>query len=108
VLDIHHYSLLYTPCWLSKPSACVRVENTSERDSFFTILPLPSPEKVRVASCSLEVFWFCYSVLKSLEKNKKNTAKIKKKQKKKEAKKQEDIIEGALCVFSFLLCGGAL
>jgi hypothetical protein len=107
VLDIHHYLLLYTPCWSrsyfwdwldlvlqseynfclspsrplllqseynfylspsrpllpqseytfclnpSKPSACVwgdhtseRGDHTSERESvFFTILPLPSPEK---------------------------------------------------------------
>jgi Na+-transporting methylmalonyl-CoA/oxaloacetate decarboxylase gamma subunit len=35
--------------------------------------------------------------------------KYSKKTKKKEAKKkQEDNIEGVLCVFSFLLCGGAL
>jgi hypothetical protein len=52
-----------------------------------------------VVSCSLEAFWFCYSVLKSLGK---------KYSKKKETKKQEDNIEGALCVFSFVLCGGAL
>jgi hypothetical protein len=32
----------------------------------------------------------------------------KKKETKKEAKKARDNIEGALCVFSFLLCGGAL
>jgi hypothetical protein len=32
----------------------------------------------------------------------------KKKKKQKRQKKQEDSIEGALCVFSFLLCGGAL
>jgi hypothetical protein len=31
---------------------------------FFTILPLPSPKKVCVVSCSLEAFWSCYSVLK--------------------------------------------
>jgi hypothetical protein len=37
----------------------------------------------------------------------KNTAK-RKKETKKGKKKQEDSIEGALCVFSFLLCGGAL
>jgi hypothetical protein len=43
--------------------------------------------------------------LKSPEKNQKNTAK---KETKKEAKKQENNIEGALCVFSFLLCGAAL
>jgi hypothetical protein len=34
--------------------------------------------------------------------------KIQQKKKKKEEKKQEDNIDGALCVFSFLLCGGAL
>jgi hypothetical protein len=62
--------LLYTPCWLSKLSACVRRDHTSER------------EKIK---------------------------KIQQKEtKKKEAKKQEDSMEGALCVFSFLLCGGAL
>jgi hypothetical protein len=59
VLDIHHYSLLCTPCWPSKPYACVRVDHTSERVrervSFFTGLPLPSLEKVCVVSCSLEV-----------------------------------------------------
>jgi hypothetical protein len=32
----------------------------------------------------------------------------KKKETKKWQKKQEDNIDGALCVFSFLLCGGAL
>ena len=114
MLDIHHYSLLYTPCWPNKPYACVRVDHTSERErvSFFTVLPLPSPKKVCVISCSLEAFWFCYSVLKSPEKNiKKITAKERKKRKKKKGqkkKKQEDNIEGALCVFSFLLYGGAL
>jgi hypothetical protein len=62
---------------------------------------------VCVVSCSLDAFWFCYSVLKSPDKKIK---KIQQKEtKKKEAqKKQEDNIEGALCVFSFLLCGGAL
>jgi hypothetical protein len=44
--------------------------------------------------------------LKSPEKNIKNTAKEKKKQKR--GKKARDNIERALCVFSFLLCGGAL
>jgi hypothetical protein len=39
------------------------------------------------------------------KKIKKYTAK---KRNKKEAKKQEDSIGGAFCVFSFLLCGGAL
>jgi hypothetical protein len=78
--------------------------------SFFTVLPLPSPEKVCVASCSLEAFWFCYSVLKSPEKNIKNRKKKRKKQKK-EAKKARDNIEGGLCVCVFLffcavvLCG---
>jgi hypothetical protein len=55
-----------------------------------------------VASCSLEAFWFCYSVLKSPEKIYKNS------KNKKEAKQARDNIEGVLCVFSFLLCGGAL
>jgi hypothetical protein len=72
---------------------------------FFTILPLPSPEKVCVVSCSLEAFWFCYSGLKSPGKIKKYSNK--KKQKKRQ-KSQEHSIEGALCVFSFLLCGAAL
>jgi hypothetical protein len=61
-------------------------------------------EKVCVVSCSLEAFWFCYSVLKSPGKIIK---KIYSKKNKKEAKKQEGSIEGALCMFSFLLCGGA-
>jgi hypothetical protein len=43
--------------------------------------------------------------LKSPEKIKKYS---KKKKKKEAKKKQEDGIEGDLCVFSFLLCGGAL
>jgi hypothetical protein len=43
-----------------------------ERESiFFTVLPLPSQEKVCVVSYSLEAFWFCYSSLKSPEKIKK-------------------------------------
>jgi hypothetical protein len=103
VLDIHHYSLLYTPCWPSKLSACVRGDHTFEREResiFFTVLPLPSQEKVCVVSCSLEAFWFCYSSLKSPEKNKKI-------QQKKRQKKQDNI-EGTLCVCFFLLCGGAL
>jgi hypothetical protein len=39
---------------------------------------------------------------------KKLQQKEKKKQKKEANKKQEDSIEEAWCVFSFLLCGGAL
>jgi hypothetical protein len=58
-----------------------------------------------VVSCSLEAFWFRHSVLKSPEKISKKDSK--KKQKKRQ-KKARDNIEGALCVFSFLLCGGAL
>jgi hypothetical protein len=69
------------------------------------LLPQPTPEKVCVVSCSLEAFWSCYSILKFPRK------KIKKKlQKRKEKKKykKSNNKEGALCVFSFLLCGGAL
>jgi hypothetical protein len=99
MLDIHHYSLLYKPCWLSKPSACARVDHTSERErvSFFTVVPLPSPEKVCVASSSLGAFWFCYSILKSPEKNIKTAKKTKKEAK----KKARDNIEGALSEFFF-------
>jgi hypothetical protein len=77
VLDIHHYSLLYTPCWSSliRPCAPIRVNlllvlkqtillRERERVSFFTVLPLRSLEKVSVARYSLEAFWFYYSVLK--------------------------------------------
>jgi hypothetical protein len=32
VLDIHRYSLLYKPCWPSKPFASARVDHTSERE----------------------------------------------------------------------------
>jgi hypothetical protein len=104
VLDIHHYLLLYTPCLPSKPSACVRVGHTFERD---TVLPLPFPEKVYVACDSLEAFWFYYSVLKSPEKISNKRYSKKEKQKNEAKKKTRDNIEGALCVFSFLLCGGA-
>jgi hypothetical protein len=77
--------------------------------SFFTVLPLPSPEKVCVASCSLEAFWFCYSILKSPEKNIKKPQKEKKETKKRGKKSKRQHRRGALCVcFSFLLCGGAL
>jgi hypothetical protein len=55
---------------------------------FFTILPLPSPEKVCVVSCSLEAFWFCYSGLKSPGKTKKIQQQ---KETKKEAKKAKNI-----------------
>jgi polyferredoxin len=53
-----------------------------------------------VPSCSLEVFLFCYSVLKSPEKI---YIKNSKKEKKKEAKKKRarDNIEWALYVFFF-------
>jgi hypothetical protein len=104
VLDIHHYSLLYIPCWPNKPSTCVRVDHTSERERegiFFTILPLPSPKNVCLVSCSLETFWVCYLILKCPEKN------IKKYSKKRNKKTRDDI-EGALCVFSFLMGGGTL
>jgi hypothetical protein len=99
--------LLYTPCWLSKLSASAQGDHTSERENLvFTILPLPSPEKVCVVSFSLQAFWFCYSVWKSPGKISK---KIQQKNKKEGGKKkQEDNIEGVLCVFSFLLCSGAL
>jgi hypothetical protein len=66
---------------------------------FFTVLPLPSLEKVcgKLLIRSILVLLFSFEVPWE-----KNTAK------KKETKKQEDNIEGALCVFSFVLCGGAL
>jgi hypothetical protein len=67
----------------------------------FTVLSLPSLEKVCVASCSLEAFWFCYSVLKSPEKIYKKQQNEKKKQKKRQKKKARDNIGGALCVFFF-------
>jgi hypothetical protein len=102
VLDIHHYSLLYKPCWPSKPSACAQADHTSKGESiFFTVLPLPSPEKVCVASCSLEAFWFCYSVLKSLEKIYKKTNNKKKKRNKKEAKSKRQHRRGFVCIFLF-------
>jgi hypothetical protein len=107
VLDIHNYSLLYTPCWPSKSSGCVRVDHTSERerdkkvcqDLFFTILPLPSLKKVCVVSYSLEAFWFCYLVLKSPEKISKNTAKREKKKQKRGKKAIRQHRRGGVCVF---------
>jgi hypothetical protein len=124
VLDIHHYSLLYTPCWSisyfrvwldlvlqskynfclspsrpllpqfeytfcltpSKPSACVRGDHTS-------ILPLPSPEKVCVLSCSLEAFWSCYSVLMF------HWKKLSKKSCSKKKWKKQQQRRGSVCVF---------
>jgi ABC-type Fe3+ transport system permease subunit len=74
--------------------------------SFFTILPLPSLEKVCVESCSLEAFWFCYSVLKSPQKIKKQQKE--KRNKKKRQKKARDNIEGALCVFFLFFCAVVL
>jgi hypothetical protein len=58
-----------------------------------------------VVSCSLEEFWSCYSILKFPRKklSKKSCSKKKEKEMKKSNNK-----EGALCVFSFPLCGGAL
>jgi hypothetical protein len=61
-----------------------------------------------VVSCSLEAFWFYYLVLKFPEKNIKKIQQKEKKKQKRGKKKQEDNIEGALCVFSFLLCGGGV
>jgi hypothetical protein len=69
VLDIHHYSLLYI------------VGQVNFLLVFEEIILLR--ESVCVASCSLEAFWFCYSVLKSPEKNQKNTAKKRGKKSKK-------------------------
>jgi hypothetical protein len=62
---------------------------------------------VCVVSCSLEAFWSCYSDSKfPWKKNyqKKVTEKIENSEKTKKSNNKE----GALCVFSFLLCGGAL
>jgi hypothetical protein len=58
VFDIHHYSLLYKPCWPSKPFACARVDHTS-------ILPLPSLEKVygQLLIRSILVRLFSFEVL---------------------------------------------
>jgi hypothetical protein len=103
VLDIHHYSLLYTPFWPSKPSACVRVNHTSERENLFLpFYPYPLQKKC-VVSCSLEAFWFCYSVLKSPEKN----IQQKGKNEKKEAKKARGNIEG-VCVCFLFFCAVVL
>jgi hypothetical protein len=71
----------------------------SRESIFFTVLPLPSQEKVCVVSYSLEAFWFCYSSLKSPEKIKKYS--------KKRGKKARQHRRDFVCVF-FLLCGGAL
>jgi hypothetical protein len=59
-----------------------------------------------VASCSLETFWFYYSVLKSPEKIYKKQQKEKKETKKRQ-KKARDNIEGALCV-CFFFCAVVL
>jgi hypothetical protein len=93
VLDIHRYSLLYKPCWPSKPFASARVDHTSERER---------ERKVCVASCSLEAFLFCYSILKSLEFFLKNSKK-KNGNKKRGKKSKRQHRRGFVCVlFSFV------
>jgi hypothetical protein len=98
MLDIHHYSLLYKPCWLSKPSACARVDHTSERESifFYRCTPTLSGKSVcgKFLIRSILVLLFNFEVP---EKNIKNS----KKKTKKEAKKARDNIEGALSEFFF-------
>jgi hypothetical protein len=94
--------LLYTTCWLSRPYACVQVDHTSEREResiFFPVLPLPSLEKVRVVSFSLEAFWFYYLVLKFPEKNIKKYSKKKKRSKKEAKKARRQHRGGFVCVF---------
>jgi hypothetical protein len=54
----------------------------------------------QVVSCSLEAFWFCYSVLKSPEKNIKEQQKEKKRRNKKRGKKSKrQHRRGFVCVF---------
>jgi hypothetical protein len=61
-----------------------------------------------VVSCSLEAFWFCYSILKSPEKKSKKNIQQKKRNKKRGKKKQEDNTEGALCVCFLFFCAVVL
>jgi hypothetical protein len=68
------YNFYLSPSWPLLPQSedtfCLNLSRPyilpRERESmpFFTILPLPSLKKVCVASCSLEAFWSCYSILK--------------------------------------------
>jgi hypothetical protein len=83
--------LLYTPCWPSKLFACVQKHHTSGKSVCGKLLI----RSILVLLFSFEVPW------------KNNQKNIQQKKNKKEAKKQEGSIEGALCMFSFLLCGGA-
>jgi hypothetical protein len=62
---------------------------------------------VCVVSCSLEAFWSWYSILKFPWK-KIIKKKLQQKKEKKQKEQKSNNKEGALCVFSFLLCGGAL
>jgi hypothetical protein len=94
VLDIHHYSLLYKPCWLSRPSICARVDHTSERAReldytlFLPFYPYPLQKSVcgKLLITSSSVLLFSFEVpWKNIKKN----SKKKKKETKKESKKQE-------------------
>jgi hypothetical protein len=92
VLDIHHYSLLYKPCWPSKPFTCARVNHTSERESGQLLIR------------SILVLLFSFEVpLKNIKKMLQQ--KEEKKQKKRKKNKQQ---QRRVCVFPFSFCRGAL
>jgi hypothetical protein len=87
VLDIHHYSLLYKPCWPSKPFTCARVNHTSERESAQLLIR------------SILVLLFSFKVpLKNIKK----MLQQKEEKKQKKEKKQATTKKG-VCVFFFFL-----
>jgi hypothetical protein len=83
-------------------------EGERGRVSIFSVLTLPSPEKVCVVSCSLEAFRLVlvFNFEVALKKNIKKKLQQKKRKRKRKKNKQQQK-RGFVC-FSFYFCGGAL
>jgi hypothetical protein len=89
VLDIHHYSFLYKPCWSSKPFVYARVDHTSERER----------ESDQLLIRSILVLLFSFEVpLKNIKKSC-----SKKKKKKKTSNNKEELCVCFLFVFAVVL-----
>jgi hypothetical protein len=99
MLDIHHYSLLYTPCWPSKLFASAQGDHTSERERvscFYHFTPTISRKSVCGKFLITSILVLLFSLEVPWKKYQKNTAKNKKERGKKTRRQHR---RGVVCVF---------
>jgi hypothetical protein len=116
VLDIHHYSLLYKPCWPCKPFASARVDHTSERERELLYKPkdlflLFYPHPLRKSVCgqllirNILVLLFSFEVPLKISKKKLQQKEEKnRKKKKKQAATKKGLCVCFLFISAVVLC----